>query len=166
MYRGDLFNVFSRFIEIEKLIKPSAIVRLTADCPFTMPELIDQMVSEFYEKKVDYLSNTLELTFPDGLDIEVIKPGVLEKLTEHNLSNSEKEHVTLGIMNRGNLFSMSNYSNDKNLSHYRWTVDTIQDFEFVTKVFEHFKLNEENFTFEELKKFIDDNPEINQISNR
>jgi spore coat polysaccharide biosynthesis protein SpsF len=108
----------------------------------------------------------MNLTFPDGLDIEVIKPGVLEKITEHNLSNSEKEHVTLGIINRENLFSMSNYSNDKNLSHYRWTVDTIQDFEFVTKVFDYFKLKEETFTFEELKKFIEDNPEINQVSNR
>ena len=164
--RGSLDNVLDRFVKVEKIYKSEAIVRLTGDCPLVMPDLIDSLVDMFYKKQVDYLSNTINLTFPDGLDIEVIKPGVLEKLTEHNLSNSEKEHVTLGIINRENLFSMSNYSNDKNLSHYRWTVDTIQDFEFVTKVFEHFKLNEENFTFEELKKFIDDNPEINQISNR
>ena len=164
--RGSLGNVLDRFAKVEKIYKPEAIVRLTGDCPLVMPDLIDSLVDMFYKKQVDYLSNTINLTFPDGLDIEVIKPGVLEKLTEHNLSNSEKEHVTLGIMNRGNLFSMSNYSNDKNLSHYRWTVDTIQDFQFVTKVFEHFKLNEDNFTFEELKKFIDDNPAINRISNR
>jgi spore coat polysaccharide biosynthesis protein SpsF (cytidylyltransferase family) len=165
-FRGSLNNVLDRFIKVEKIYKPRAIVRLTGDCPLVMPDLIDLLVDMFYKKKVDYLSNIIALTFPDGLDIEVIKSGVLEKLTTLNLSNSEKEHVTLGIRNNKNLFSMSNYSNDKNLSHYRWTVDTIQDFEFVSKVFEHFKLNEENFTFEELKKFIDDNPKINQISNR
>jgi len=91
---------------------------------------------------------------------------VLEKLTTYNLSNSEKEHVTLGIRNHINLFSVSNYLNDKDLSHYRWTVDTIQDFEFVAKVFAHFRFNEDKFTLKELEKFIDDNPGINQIKKR
>lgn len=163
VYRGDLFNVLSRFTEIEKLVKPSAIIRLTADCPFTMPHLIDQMIVEFYERKVDYLSNTLELTFPDGLDIEIIKYGVLEKLNCLELTEGEKEHVTLGIINNRNLFSMFNFSNTTDLSHYRWTVDTEEDFSFVSKIFNHFKNNEIIFTFSNLLEFFNKYPEKNLI---
>jgi len=165
-FRGSLDNVLDRFIKVEKIYKPEAIVRLTGDCPLVMPDLIDLLIDMFYKKKVDYLSNVITLTFPDGLDIEVVKSGVLEKLTTYNLSNSEKEHVTLGIRNHINLFSVSNYLNDKDLSHYRWTVDTIQDFEFVAKVFAHFRFSEDKFTLKELEKFIDDNPGINQIKKR
>ena len=166
VYRGELQDVLSRYLKIEESFKPTTIIRLTGDCPFVMPELIDEMLAKFYEINVDYLSNTLELSYPDGLDIEIVKSGVLKKLSNYGLSNLEREHVTLGIVNRKNLFSTECYSNYKDLSHYRWTVDTFEDFEFVSMVFNKFRLNEVNFTFEELGKFFEENSEINQIRHR
>jgi spore coat polysaccharide biosynthesis protein SpsF len=163
VYRGPLQDVLLRFLEVEEKFNPTAIIRLTGDCPLVMPKLIDQMVAQFYKMDIDYLSNTLELSYPDGLDIEIIKSGILVKLNNYELSNSEREHVTLGILNRKNLFSTKCFLNDKNLSHYRWTVDTFPDFEFVSKVFANFRLNEDSFTFEDVEKFIEVNPEINQI---
>jgi spore coat polysaccharide biosynthesis protein SpsF (cytidylyltransferase family) len=164
--RGSLNDVFDRFIKVESIYKSQSIVRLTGDCPLVMPELIDKIIEQFYKQNLDYMSNTLTLTFPDGLDVEIFKSDVLDRLQDLNLSILEREHVTLGIVNRQDIFSTRNYFNNRNISSYRWTVDNQKDFEFVTKVFAHFELNEVNFSQKELEKFVQSNPEINQIEIR
>jgi glutamate-1-semialdehyde 2,1-aminomutase len=164
--RGPLDNVLERFIQANKLYNPQSIVRLTGDCPFVMPEIIDSVVSLFNETKSDYVSNVVDLTFPDGLDVEVFKANVLEKLKSYPLTYIEKEHVTLGILNRKDDFIIGNYSNSKNLSHYRWTVDTAEDYNFVSKIFANFRSSEVAFTFDDIQRFIENNPGINQINRR
>ena len=164
--RGSLNDVFDRFKKVASIYKSQSIVRLTGDCPLVMPELIDEIIEQFYNHNLDYMSNILTLTFPDGLDVEIFKSGVLDRLLNLNLSMSEREHVTLGIINRQDIFSTRNYFNDRNISSYRWTVDNLKDFEFVSKVFAHFELNEVNFSQKELEKFLQSNPEVNQIKMR
>jgi spore coat polysaccharide biosynthesis protein SpsF len=164
--RGSLNDVFDRFKKVASIYKSQSIVRLTGDCPLVMPELIDEIIEQFYSHNLDYMSNILTLTFPDGLDVEIFKSGVLDRLLNLNLSMSEREHVTLGIINRQEIFSTRNYFNDRNISSYRWTVDNLKDFEFVSKVFAHFELNEVNFSQKELEKFLQSNPEVNQIKMR
>ena len=59
----------------------TTVVRLTADCPLTDPELIDQVVDHHHAAGADYTSNTLGArTYPHGLDVEVIDvtPAMLE----------------------------------------------------------------------------------------
>ena len=164
--RGSLDNVLGRYVKAEENYKPSAIIRLTADCPLVMPELIDQFLEIFHKSDFDYLSNTLELSYPDGLDIEIIKPGIFKKLLEFNLSEEEKEHVTLGIYSRKDKFRTHNVSNKTNISDFRWTVDTLDDLVFVKSVYEHFESKEMNFTFEDVLKYVTDNPNLNRITSR
>jgi spore coat polysaccharide biosynthesis protein SpsF len=164
--RGSLDNVLSRYVKAEENYNPSAIIRLTADCPLVMPELIDQYLEIFYKSNFDYLSNTLELSYPDGLDIEIIKPGIFKKLLELNLSEEEKEHVTLGIYSRKDKFRTHNVSNKTNISDFRWTVDTLDDLVFVKSVYAHFESKEMNFTFEDVLKYVKENPNLNRIMSR
>ena len=164
--RGSLDDVLSRFIKVENIYNPEVIIRLTADCPLVMPDLIDSMLEKFYEAKVQYLSNIIELTYPDGLDIEVIRAGVLTKLSNLNLSDEEKEHVTLGILNRKNIFRTFNIVNYNNLSHYRWTVDTEEDFAFIKRVFKEFKSKETEFNFKDLVIFFKQHPNQNRLKSR
>ena len=164
--RGSLDNVLGRYVKAEENYSPSAIIRLTADCPLVMPELIDQYLEIFHKSDFDYLSNTLELSYPDGLDIEIIKPGIFKKLLELNLSEEEKEHVTLGIYSRKDKFRTHNVSNKTNISDFRWTVDTLDDLVFVKSVYAHFESKEMNFTFEDVLKYVTDNPNLNRITSR
>ena len=164
--RGSLDNVLSRYVKAEENYNPSAIIRLTADCPLVMPELIDQYLEIFYKSNFDYLSNTLELSYPDGLDIEIIRPGIFKELLEFNLSEEEKEHVTLGVYSRKDKFRTHNVSNQTNISDFRWTVDTLDDLVFVKSVYEHFESKEMNFTFEDVLKYVTDNPNLNRITSR
>ena len=158
--RGPLNDVLSRFTKIQQETESTAIIRLTADCPLVMPELIDKMVARFYDANVDYLSNTLQLSFPDGLDVEVIRPSVFKILAELNLSETEREHVTLGIYSRPSLFTLENFHFGEDLSQRRWTVDYLEDLMFIRRVFNEFTGRESTFTFEDTMLFLANEPSL------
>jgi len=61
---------FSRYYETAKKFNVDIIIRITSDCPVIDPEILDDMINFFKAEnckyKLDYLSNTLERTFPGG----------------------------------------------------------------------------------------------------
>ena len=164
VFRGDLNDVHSRYVEASLGYPHGALIRLTGDCPLVMPDLIDQMVKKFYELDVDYLSNTLKPTYPDGLDIEIIRNGVLNQLAAFSLNQKEKEHVTFGIYNRPEVFKCMNYENLRDCSSQRWTVDHQEDFDFVQKIFSRFQGQELGFTYEDVDEYLDLNPGIESMN--
>ena len=124
------------------------------------------LIDQFYKLDTDYFSNTLVLSFPDGLDVEIFKPGVLEILSELKPDKFEKEHVTLGVVNRKNIFSTLNYFNSVDTSHFRWTVDTLEDFKFVSQTFFKFKGQEVTFTLSDIMEYFQHFPDANRILRR
>ena len=164
--RGSLDDVLDRFIKVENIYYPDSIIRLTGDCPLVMPKLIDFLLKKFYEVNVEYLSNTIELTYPDGLDIEIIRAGTFSKLMTMNLTSAEQEHVTLGIIHRIDNFSTYNVSNEIDLSSYRWTVDNEEDLAFVKGIFNEFKGKETEFNFEDLMDYFKEYPNLNRFKKR
>lgn len=166
VHRGPIDDVYERFRQVlNRRANSQTIVRLTADCPFTMPELIDDMVNKFESSDIDYLSNALEPTFPDGLDIEVVGRSALMKLGEYPLSTSEKEHVTLGLRNRPSEFKIENFSQDSDLSHLRWTVDYEGDLKFAREIYAEFRGQEARFNYSDLLKILKAKPGLkNEVS--
>ena len=161
VFRGSAENVLQRFYEASKIYKSELIIRLTADCPLVMPDLIDNMMEYFYEIKPEYLSNRLPPTFPDGLDIEIFQSEILSNLMNNNLTDQEKEHVTLGIYQGTTKYRVRNYSNHRDLSNYRWTVDYKEDFEFIKKVYEYFWQKRLVFDTNDVLNYINLNPAQN-----
>lgn len=160
VFRGSLDDVLSRFIVIAKQNNPSTIIRLTGDCPLVMPQLLDEMIKKFNNSDIDYLSNALEPTFPDGLDIEIMRASALVALAKYDLTEFEREHVTVGIHERREVFNCRNFSNLEDLSDKRWTVDHPEDLDFVRQVFGAFKGREAVFTTEEVLEFLEKNPGV------
>ena len=68
-----------RYYKAAKKFKAKNIVRISGDCPFIDPEVIDKAVNLFKKNKFDYVSNTIEPTYPDGLDVEIFNFKSLEK---------------------------------------------------------------------------------------
>jgi len=139
VFRGDLNDVYDRYLKCIELnnIK-GIIVRLTADCPLVMPELLTQMLEIFLIKQPDYLSNTIKPTFPDGLDIEICTVESFRELQKHTLTTVEREHVTFGFHHRQEIFRCINHLSSMDNSHLRWTVDYPEDLLFVRQVYSAF----------------------------
>lgn len=158
--RGSLDNVKERFDNVITQFPSESFIRLTGDCPLVMPSLIDDLVDAFHEANVDYLSNTIKPTFPDGLDIEVVKTEAFRKLDNASLSKAEIEHVTYGLYSRTGQFTTQNFVNSQDLSNLRWTVDYQEDLEFVRKVFSYFTGREDSFNLIELLDYLGNNREL------
>ena len=158
--RGPLEDVAARFLEILSEFNPKNFLRLTADCPFVMPQLIDQMLDIFDSSDLDYFSNANPPTFPDGLDVEIVKTSAFRRLVGSSLSQSEREHVTLGFYSDDRPFILGNYENKINLSHLRWTVDYPEDLEYLREIASLLVGQEARFTMEDVLKVLSVHPEI------
>ncbi len=141
-FKGSTDNVLDRFYQSVKDEKPDYIVRITSDCPLIDANLIDEVIKGCLKEACDYASNTINPTFPDGVDIEVFSFYALEKAWVNASLQSELEHVTPYIWknckhHNGKLFKSFSYESDKDYSSFRLTVDEINDFELVKILIEN-----------------------------
>ena len=168
--RGSENDVLDRFYQAVKMNKPDLVVRLTSDCPLIDPVLIDAVIEKAIVEKVDYCSNTLIESFPDGQDIEVFTFKALEKAWENSVLISEREHVTPYIKKNSSFFKKSiftAFSYESNLSQYskvRMTVDEPNDLITIEKLIEKLGVNAKWHEYSELyiktKSIFDLNSEI------
>lgn len=133
--RGNLHDVLDRYYTAIRTLNPTSVVRLTADCPMADPDVVDTVIDTFLSTGCDYVSNTLQPTFPDGLDVEVMKADALLSAWREATAQYDREHVTPYIYRNASRFSLANVSRDPNLSGHRWTLDTAADLEFIRKVY-------------------------------
>jgi spore coat polysaccharide biosynthesis protein SpsF len=100
------------------------------------PAVIDDAIAMARNGNYDYVSNALEPTYPDGLDVEVVRASVLETAWKEASLGSEREHVTPFVHKRPARFRLGHLKHSSDLSHLRWTVDEPRDFELVTLFYE------------------------------
>lgn len=136
VFRGALDDVLGRFQGAALANGPAAhVVRLTADCPLADPAVIDACVRLHLETGADYTSNTVQRTYPDGLDVEVMTGRALTVMRREAKDPYEREHVTPFLYRRPERFRISQLLQAGEHAGHRWTVDTAEDFEFVSRVY-------------------------------
>lgn len=165
-FRGDENDVLSRYYWTAKKYNVDIIVRLTSDCPLYDVALLDAMVSEFLKpenKGLDYLSNTLERTFPRGFDTEIFTFPTLETAYFDAKFSYEKEHVTPYIYEHQNLFKVKSYVNPVDYSEYRLTLDTEDDLQLIKIIFNELYKGD-YFGTEKIFKLFEKRPELKAIN--
>ncbi len=150
--RGSVNDVLSRYHDAATSLGADVVVRVTADCPFIDPSVVDDVVREFLKRGQDYVSNVNPPTYPDGLDTEVFTAAALALAAKRAALPSEREHVTPFIRNHPELFRLANVSLDDDLSAMRWTVDEPADLAFVRAVAS--RMGSMDFGFRELAAMI------------
>jgi len=168
-FRGHAFDVLDRYYQTAKNCLADVIVRLTADCPLIDPVLMDEVITVFFNKGVDFAANRLpppyKRTYPIGLDIEVASFFALEKAWRQAKLSYEREHVMPYLYSVKDRFSIFVLDAEKNYGSRRWTVDTLEDLEFVRALFN--KLNcRKNFSWREVLQTLDENPELEKINSK
>ena len=58
------------------------------------------MIGKFLNINTQYMSNTLNPTFPNGMDIEIFKTDIFKRTFKKVFSNYDKEHVTSYIIQK------------------------------------------------------------------
>ncbi len=161
IFRGSLDNVLDRFYQAQQLYVSDYCVRITADCPLLDWDVVDLVVARHVENIVDYTSNTLKPTFPDGLDVEVFSPNLIEKIMSEITTDIEKEHVTYYCHTHQDEFTLLNVNNPNgDQSYYRWTVDNFEDYEFVCAVYRGLYEVNPDFNSKDIMDYLGENEEI------
>lgn len=159
-FRGSLTDVLARFQGAAMAFGPTDhIVRLTGDCPLTDPEIIDATIALHIREGADYTSNTGELSFPKGLDVEVFKAEHLKTAEREAKDPYEREHVTPFLYRNPDRFIQARLECNPPLGHLRWTVDTQADFNFVEAVYEGLYRQKPDFTSEDIAHLTRDWPQ-------
>lgn len=164
-FRGSLDDVLDRFYRAANLYHPAHVVRLTGDCPLADPELIDAVIRFYRKGRFDYVSNALEPTFPDGLDVEVFRGECLAEAWAEARLPSEREHVTPFIYNNPKRFRIGSFTNEIDYSRLRWTVDEPEDFQVVERIYAALYPANPEFSSGEIMKLIERSPDILSNSN-
>jgi glutamate-1-semialdehyde 2,1-aminomutase len=137
VFQGSENDVLDRYYQAAMPYLPDTVVRITGDCPLIDPDLVDEVINVYETQGVDYLSNTMPPTFPDGLDTEVFSFRALELAARQATKPAEREHVT-PFIRESRLFKTGNFIYEQDFSQERWTVDEAADFEVIATVFNHF----------------------------
>ena len=132
-FRGSEEDVLGRFYGAAMQYSASVVIRVTSDCPLIDPAVVDRVITEFAGKPYshDYASNTLERTYPRGLDCEAFSFSALETAHTEAVAGPDREHVTPFLYRQPDRFRLKSVRAPRDYSHYRWTVDTPEDFAMV-----------------------------------
>jgi glutamate-1-semialdehyde 2,1-aminomutase len=150
IFRGSEDDVLDRFYKAAKKFKAENIIRITGDCPFNDPQIIKKILQLFLKKKVDYVSNVVPPSFPDGFDVEVFHISTLEKVKKIVKDHYDKEHVT-SLLRREKSFKKYNFSLNKDYNYMKLSVDTMDDLKNIKKVFKLLKYDK-NFSYKDIIK--------------
>jgi spore coat polysaccharide biosynthesis protein SpsF len=141
VFRGSEDDVLSRYATVAKRTGADWVVRLTGDCPLHDPSIIDTVVRFAIEhaSEFDYVSNSLQPIYPDGLDVEVFTSTALARAAKEATTALQREHVTPFIHRYHDgpgPFRVGRVIGPADFSHLRWTVDEPADYEVVKEIFE------------------------------
>jgi len=164
VHRGSEADVLSRFDGCAKQYGLDVLVRVTSDCPLVDGALIGEAVNEFTAAADPrlYLSNTLQRTFPRGLDFEVFSASALAEAAAE-ATGAAREHVTpYFYANPGSEMRLRNVAWPEDKSAYRITVDTAEDFEVVRTLIEQY--GAATMACGALIELLDAHPEISSLN--
>lgn len=145
-FQGSVSDVLDRFYQAAVLYNADWVVRVTSDCPFIDPELVDSVIEFAHENDVDYVSNQLEEMYPDGMDVEVFKMEALKRAWAEAVLPSEREHVTPYIINNssfkgGTVFVSRSFHCPVDCRGVRLTIDEPQDLQALRLIHAHIGSN-------------------------
>lgn len=128
VFRGSESDVLSRYYLAAKEHGLDDVIRITSDCPFIDPAVLDDLIRLFREGDYQYASNCIRRTYPHGLDCEILKFDVLEWMYENTEDMFYREHVTSYVTHHQDEFRIGSLTAADDNSGIRITVDTVNDY--------------------------------------
>ncbi|MDX1387850.1 MAG: glycosyltransferase family protein [Acidobacteriota bacterium] len=160
--RGPLDDVLGRFL----LAAPAGcgiVVRLTGDCPLIDPGLVERHIEVFRREQpwIEYVSNAVVRTMPDGLDVEVVSRRILEEADRQAVSDHDREHVTPWVRRRARSLAVTQ---EIDLAELRWTLDTPSDLAVIAEVYAELYETEPRFDSVDIYRLLVRRPELIHVA--
>lgn len=142
-FRGSDRDVLDRYYRAAVYFKADVIVRICSDCPLLCPDLVDDLVGWFSRlPEVECLSNWVRFEankYPDGMDVAVLTTDCLARVWLEAENPQDREHVITYIYNNRNNFNAIHWYRFPDLSQYKLSVDTADDFKNINRIYREIK---------------------------
>jgi len=161
-HRGSEDDVLDRVLQAAKACGATAIVELTGDCPFVDPMVIDEVVRLYQGQKVDYASNVVERSFPDGFDVQVFSVENLERVSALTKDPIDRVHVSSYFYRPGSPFSRATLTAPPEV---HWpelglTLDEPDDYRLLCAIADELDQPLEKFTVLDVVRLLRRRPEL------
>ncbi|MBF0285827.1 MAG: glycosyltransferase family protein [Magnetococcales bacterium] len=165
-FRGSEEDVLDRVLRTAQAHHADVIVELTGDNPLIDPRLVDHVVEIYRARGVDYVSNCMAKTYPLGMNVQVFSTAVLAETARSTDDPADHEHVSLYIYEHPERFSLHNVASGlaEEWSDVRLTVDTLEDFELVSRIVEALHPTQPDFGLPEILQLLEREPTLRAIN--
>lgn len=141
-FKGNALDVLNRYFESVQhynLADNDYVVRVTGDCPLLDPKLVDEVIDMAIQMDLDFCNNTMTPTYPDGMDVAVMKYKTLKEAQLGAILSSDREHVTPYIVKKstykgGEAFKSDCLKSKEDNSGLRITVDEQKDLDLIQEL--------------------------------
>jgi spore coat polysaccharide biosynthesis protein SpsF len=166
VFRGSENDVLERYYLTSLKYKVDIVVRITADCPFIDPNVVDKTVNAYMVRKSNYdgASNIVFRTYPRGFDTEVFTSECLKNVWRQAKLKYEREHVTPYIYTHKDKFRIYSVKSKSNFSDMRLTLDEIPDLILIRKIYDYFKHTNRIFLLKDIVNLFRKNPYLKAIN--
>jgi spore coat polysaccharide biosynthesis protein SpsF len=170
-YRGHPTDLLDRHYQAALLHNADVMVKIPSDCPLISPSIIDRVLKYYIDNtgKYDFVSNLHPATYPDGNDVEVVPMNILEIAHKEAVRDFEREHTTPFIWENYERFRVGNVVWESGLDFsmsYRWTIDYIEDYNFIKRVYDELYENNPEFEFKDIIRLLAEKEEILDINGK
>jgi spore coat polysaccharide biosynthesis protein SpsF len=172
VFEGSENDVLDRFYQTARFHRADTVIRITADCPLVDPEVIGRLIARYKSGGYDYFAvaagaDAMRLTsgrFPDGLDAECFSFSVLEQAWQEVTDPLDREHVTRFIWRQKDRFNCGQLYSDADYSHLRLTVDHLNDFALIEKIYEALYNEKRIFLFSDVVDLLERKVELGKLN--
>lgn len=167
-YAGSENDIADRLFQTGKKFDATAIMKINGDCPLIDSSLIDNAIKKYLSviPRPDFVTNSVINSFPEGMQYGLFNFKTLSEICDSVKDNFWREYIQMYFIENKNQFSVINIENNTDFSSLRWTVDYIEDLEFVRKVFENLYQNNNFFEMSDILSLIEKKPEIKSINKK
>ena len=165
-YRGSEKEVLERVYLAAKENGCDVVVEVPADKPLIDPEIIDLTIKQHIDRNSDYTDTSYpSRLLPLGLDVAVLNFQALDLAYKKAGDTYNRENLTSYFQENPNIFKISKVELPKYFQNpdLRLTLDTKEDLELITKIYENLYKKGEFFGTEEVLEFINQKPELTEI---
>lgn len=161
-FRGNDRDVLLRFWGTTQAYPADAYVRLTSDCPAIDPYGLDALIQCFWEHSERYVGVESSRHVPGCESYEVFTADLMKETYENATEGYEHEHVTPYMYTRQpSIYRMPcKFEGSK----YQVSMDTPEDYALIKSVFEALYNPEKPFSTENVVKYLDEHPEVNDLN--
>ena len=162
-FRGSEDNVLERYYLASKENPSLYVVRVTSDCPFIDPEVLDRSIEKYIESGADYGSNSE--FYPNGMNVEIFRAEMLDDAYRNVSEAYETEHVTPYFYTHPEKYKVYAITSETEYPRYRLTVDTVDDFRLVLEVYKKLsQIKGIDFSLDDICDLLETEPALVEIN--